>query len=473
MTRYTYQMVNKHFNMRIAPVTVLLFLFGLMLLNGCGREADDPSIKSLFQGQLAVDPAVDSVADYRDFEIVVGQSGPDGLDTLGYAITDSTGHFVMEISAPQKGIYPLLISRRGTMLRMDEIAIAEGDTATLKATFPLGNRYLRINSKENAAVVAYKNTMALHNQALREMVGASESYDINEVGRLIGQSATILWSMRESFPNTLGGDLATAQSIELLGGWNDSLVVERAQMIEPSNPRYVEVVRTARQAQSRLQGPEAGITLLRSYMEPVTDPDLKAALHVELVAAYMDNGLTEEATQAADEIVASYPDTPWAEWARRAAYDFEHLMPGMLAPSLTIETWDGSTITLDSLRGHLVLLEFYRPEDPSYQNELGVRNALFQVAGNQPFEIVSISMQPDPEINEAFLDGRSFPGIRAVAPVAPEQGDDVVAMYNVQTLPRRFLIDQSGEIYGRYDGYAINAIIEDVARLALEEDQPS
>lgn len=467
-------MVTENAYGRRLLIPAFLFLAGFLLLNGCGKkEREDPTINSYFQGRLTVDPAVDSVADYREFEIVVGQSGPDGLDTLGYAVTDSTGYFAMDVVAPQKGIYPILISRRGVILRMDEIALAGGDTATLNATFPLGNRLLRINSKENAAVMAYKNTIALHNQMLRELVAASESYDVGEVGRIVGQSATILWSLRENFPNTLGGELAAAHSVELLGGWNDSLAVERAQLIEPDNPRFIEVARTARQATARLQGPEAGIALLRSYIERVTDPDVKAALHVELVAAYMDNGQTEEATQAADEIVSGFPGTRWADWAQRAVYDFENLMPGTLAPSFSIRTWEGSTFALDSLRGHIVLLEFYRPEDPSYQNEVAVRNALYQVAGSQPFEIVSISMQPDYEINEAFYDGRQFPGIRAIAPIAPRVGDDVVALYNIHTLPRRFLIDQNGEIYGRYDGYAINAVVEDVARIALGADQPS
>lgn len=459
-----FSLFSRRIKLRITPIILLTIIF---LASACRTEAEQLAIHSVLQGRLTVDAQVDSIPDYRNFEVVVGQSGTGGLDTLGYAITDSTGFFSMEIEAPERGIYPLLISRYGTILKIDEMVVAEGDTAILNASFPVGQRPLVIRSRENAALMAYKNTMTLHNQALLEKL-QTEDPNSDAIAQTMGQTATILWSMRENYENTIGGLLAAARSVVLLSGWNDSLLIERAELIEPSNPSYVEVARSASQAITRLEGPDRGLETLQSFIEPVENEAVRAALQAELVAAYMEHDRPDQARAAAAELAEQFPDTPWADWADRAMYDFENLMPGMEAPNFEAITWDGDSVVLDSLRGTTILLEFYRPEDPVYQRELETRNALYQIAGDRPFEVISVSMQPDPEINEAFFQDRAFPGIRIIAPIAPPEGDDIIAKYNVHVVPRRFLIDARGEIYGRYDGEAMLNVQEDLATVLRE-----
>ena len=79
---------------------------------------------------------------------------------------------------------------------------------------------------------------------------------------------------------------------------------------------------------------------------------------------------------------------------------------------------------------------------------------------------VSVSVDPDTLVYQAFTEGRPFPG-HAVS--APEGLDDpLVTAYNVADVPSRVLIDADGDIVGRYSGTALLALQEDLARLLQE-----
>ena len=454
----------------ILPAACLTLAF----LAGCSREpAEDPyPVHAYLEGQLSVRADVDSVADYRGFEIlVINPSDSSDADTLGHAVTDSTGAFAMDVRAPERGIYQLLVSRRGTLLKRDQLVVADGDSAVLRATFPAGNRPLTIRSPENAAWMAYRNTKAQHDQRVFRLI-QDEAFDRETFERSVQQTAGILWGMRDSYAGTIGGDLATAEAILMLEGVDDSLLVERARQVEPTTLNFAEVARAARRAEARRQGPAEGLALLQDLMQKTTDPAQQAALHSELVIAHMEAGEADAAREAARNLMVRFPDSPWAPWAERALYDFENLMPGQPAPAFTATTVQGDTLRLADLRGRIVLLEFYRPENATYQRELSARNALYEATPDTAFALVSISLQPDALLNEAFAEGRPFPGRHVWAP----QGTDseLARQYNVSILPRRLLLDREGRILSRYEGASIGRIQEEVATLLnpTPDDQP-
>ncbi len=432
----------------------------LALLLACGVAQGQP-VHSHLQGHLSVHAEIDSVADYRGFEILVALNAGTGVDTLGYAVTDSLGAFRMDVTAPERGVYPLIISRRGTLLKMDELAVAEGDSATVRATFPVGNRPLRIFSEENGAWAAFKNTKAQHNNNLVAVLQDS-TYDEAAVRKSIFQTSRILWSMRETFPNTVGADLSAAEAVMMLGGWDDSLAVAWALDIDPANPSFGAVARVARQAKARLDGPEAGVALVRDFLARAPS-EQRAPLQAELVLAYVDSGQPEEALAAARAITTTYPGTEWVAWAERAVYDLENLMPGMDAPAFSVRTDDGAAVSLDSLRGQVVVLEFYAPQNTAFRRDLDQRKALFDAAAGKPFRLISVSVEPDTLLNEAFLEGRDFPGVRVIAP-GGIQGE-LARRYNVNVLPTRYLIDPAGKLSGKYVGSSLPALQRDALAL--------
>ena len=141
-------------------------------LVGC-RTPDEDGVRSRLEGYVTVRADVDSTLDYRGFEILVASA--DGrADTLGYATSDSTGFFSMDLLAPERGIYPVFFSRRGAVLKQGQIVVAEGDSASLNLRLPDPVRPLIIRSNENAAWLAYRNSKAVHNRQLLELVRSGD-----------------------------------------------------------------------------------------------------------------------------------------------------------------------------------------------------------------------------------------------------------------------------------------------------------
>jgi hypothetical protein len=173
-----------------------------------------------------------------------------------------------------------------------------------------------------------------------------------------------------------------------------------------------------------------------------------------------------EAAAHAREIIAEHTDSDWADWARDALYEIENLMPGMVAPSFELLTWTGDSYSFDATTRGVVLLEFLRPADESYIRERPLRDSLAS-ATSQEVTFVSISVETDPDLNEAFFES-DVTDVRAALPAGIE--DAVARSYNVKTVPRRFLI-KDGKIVGKYTGPAIQAVAGDL--LSILTQQPS
>ena len=189
-----------------------------------------------------------------------------------------------------------------------------------------------------------------------------DKYTNSAVQHQVGQTTTILWEMQHTFPNTMGSEAALAEAVIMSAGWNDSLTVARAQSIAPSNVNYADVGRAARQAQARYAGQEDALALVRSFRNNAVHDDQRAQLQSELVLAHMDSLEYDEALQEAHSLEEMYSESAWAEWARRAIYELEHLLPGMVAPDFAVNTTTGEVLALEDLQGKHAVLEFYRPQ---------------------------------------------------------------------------------------------------------------
>ena len=442
----------------------------LLVLSACSDESSTPAepagVTSHLAGTFSVDAAVDSVADYSGFEVLVAVRDTTGaLDTLGYAETDRTGRFAMTVKAPDRGVYPLLVRRRGQTLAVDELAVAQGDSATVRAVFPVGNRPLRIRSAENAAWLAYRNAKAQYNTTLAQLV-QSGAYDDAQAAQNVQQTAAILWSLRTTFPSTVGSDVASAEAVALLAGWDDSLAVERAREIEARNPSFAQAARVARQATARHAGQDAALAELEAFAARAETDEARAAIQSEVVMAYADSLARDEALAAARALAADFPGTTWAGWAERAIYELETLAPGQEAPDFTVQTAAGAPLALADLLGQVTILEFYAPGNAAFLRDVPARNALAEAAAGAPFAIVSYSLQPDTLINEAFLDGQPLPGVHVFAPDDQGYQSALPRLYNVNALPTRYLIDRDGRIVGKYvGGAALPALQRDALAL--------
>lgn len=441
-------------------------VLSLAACNDPKEPTKEPGIHTVLTGQITADASADSVARNDGFAVLVFRPNQRGIDTLGFAGTDETGAFRMDITAPERGMYQLAIMQGDSVLRQADMVVADGDTATLRVRFPLGGRLLAIRSRENSALAAYLNAKVQYNLATGKLVQAGKA-NSPEYVRSVAQTASTLWSIKDAYAKTVASDLALAESVVMLEGVNDNLLLERAPTISPDNPSYLEVVRAARRAENRLRGFTASLNLLDQYEARALTDEQRAGIEAERVVAYMQARQQENAAHYARMLSETYPETTWATWADRIIYDSEHLMPGMKAPSFILPTWDGGTVSLDSLRGKYVLLEFFSPEQRTFQQELLLRNAFYRAGEEEGLEFVSISVQPNPRINDSFFKTVDFPGVRVVASGGPMS--DVVSWYNVRALPKRILIDRQGNIVSNYEGPYLRNIVQEFSALLDRE----
>lgn len=418
-------------------------------------DTEESAVQGRLAGTITVNPQVDSVAEYSGFEVLVIEATGREIDTLGYAVTGPDGSFATDVLARDRGIYLLMVRRRGATLLRSEYVVADGDTAEMNVELPYRRPRLPVRSDENSALSAYRNTMGLHRQALTRRLQRGQ-YDQSSMVMNVRQTSSILWDLQDSYDGTYAADLASVESLALLEGWNDSLVVARAQQIAPSNPRYVAAGRIARRAMARFQGQDASVQLLNDFVTEAATPDQRAALRAEVVRAYVDSLDRDRALAAAEELISEHNGTRWADWAERTVYEVENLMPGMDAPELAVQTMSGDPLTLDDLRGYLVVLEFFRPGNDMYQQQIPTRNALYEATRTDSVAFVSVSVEPDTLLNRAFFEGRTLPGAHVIAPNGPD--DPIIETYNVATVPTRYLIDREGKIVDKYPGASFFAM---------------
>jgi hypothetical protein len=445
-------------------------VLGALLLIALGGACQQPSssIQGHLEGRILVDSSAGGLEGYRDLRVLVVR--PDGrrLDTLGHAQPGPDGHFRTPVTAPERGIYSLSLWGRGgrEQLAGTEYVAAPGDTATLRAELPLGETPLRPVSPENRALQAYRTAMTMHQRLLTRRLRAAPP-SANVQVQNIRLTSSILWRLRDPYPGTYAAEFAAVESLSLLEGWNDSLVVARALQIPPDSPRYVDAAHIARRAEARRHGHRAALTLLDTLEARAPGPRQRAGIQAARVQAFLDSAQVEAALSASQQLRANFPRTPWTRWARGTRHEAARLRPGTTAPNLTLRTLRGDTLSLRSLRGRPVVLEYYRPGLDLYVLQRPLRNALYDATRTDSVHFVSVSIEPDTLVNRAFLQQRRLPGHRAIA--AGGTRDTLVTRYNAVHVPHWVLIDGAGTIVGRYQASDFPALRQSLTQLLRAE----
>lgn len=131
-----------------------------------------------------------------------------------------------------------------------------------------------------------------------------------------------------------------------------------------------------------------------------------------------------------------------------------HLINGMQAPELTLPDLEGKELALSSLKGNLVLIEFWaawckpcRRQNPRlvevYKKYQG---AEFEKA--ERFEILGVSLDSEQKNWQEAIDKD---GLIWPYHVSDLKGwrSDAVAIYKIESIPANILIDAEGMIIGK------------------------
>ena len=435
--------------------SLLIFLFPVF--------AFSQPYSTILHGKLSVNAQIDSTADRSGFQIFSFNRTETKIDTLGIGYTDVNGNFAVRITAQERGVYPVYIIRQNKILAESEMVIAREDSASTFIRLPIQTKKFFIRSEENAAWLGFTNTRAVYENELLTAI-KSDSTTINDLKRITRFTADMLWNLDQSFPkNSVGVELAKAESIVKLMGWEDSLAVARAKSLPYDNPGFIEVARATRRGIARLEGQENAIQYLKMVQENVNSADKFAAIHTEIIQARMDSLQQAEAIAEVNAMLAAYPSGQWHEWAKLAEREVNLLFPGLFAPEFNL-VYKGKNqveenFQLTTHRGKVVVLEFWAPTSKGYIENAPQLEALTDSLKTKPLTWLSMSIDQSIDNNQAFLEGRKMPGIPVILPNA-----DLLNLYNIRAVPMWVLIDKEGRIVKKYAGVQLGAMIEEMKK---------
>jgi peroxiredoxin len=159
----------------------------------------------------------------------------------------------------------------------------------------------------------------------------------------------------------------------------------------------------------------------------------------------------------------------WRVWPQVAAA-FAVGAPGDAAPAFTVSTIEGEEISLESLRGQVVLVNFWATWCPPCRVEMPGFERVYQQRKDDGFVIVGLSADRTGSAGvKRFLEERgiSFPVAIAPPRVARDYG-------GVRALPTSFLIDREGRVRHTVTGlFAEPALRMAVDRLLAEPPSSS
>jgi len=119
------------------------------------------------------------------------------------------------------------------------------------------------------------------------------------------------------------------------------------------------------------------------------------------------------------------------------------------APNVTIETLQGKSLELASLKNKVVLVEFWATSCVTCIKQMPGTIELYKELSPKGFEVIAVAMSYDPvEFVRRFTESRQLPfivGLDTNGAVAKAFGD-------VKLTPTLFLIDKKGRIIKQYLG---------------------
>lgn len=120
---------------------------------------------------------------------------------------------------------------------------------------------------------------------------------------------------------------------------------------------------------------------------------------------------------------------------------------GAAAPDFSLPRIGGDAMTLDELRGQVVLVNFWATWCKPCEDEMPAMERLYQALRGEGLELVAISVDDEASIVEAFGERLAL-----TFPLLLDADKDVAEAYQTFRFPESFLIDREGMVVERYIG---------------------
>jgi hypothetical protein len=437
-----------------------ILISAVLILSACSQdERVEPFYQAHITGSITVDEELDSSRDYSGIELKILRPDTLGLmnDTLFYAITDESGHYAADARIPQSDIYSLTISRRANQLGRVNLVLADRDTVRFDAQLPDIEETFVVQSRENDLFRSYERLQTGVNRLFQFANAGYVTQDTLDME--LRKWSDMFWDFYLENHDSFAGEESAATSIGLLEGWEDSLMIERLNVVIDSNPSLIPF---AAQVGTSYYSNEYGLDRALSFIDNLKSKNINERVNMELkmsqIKMLYDSARVDAARLELDEFKSQYLDfRDAARWVERFEYDLTSLAPGSELPDFEMISIEGDTITRESMLGTPFVLEFTRLDNFLYQQQFERNIAIYHIYKNYNVEFVTIPLHATSVVMNAFFEERA-----RLWPFAQPGMFDEASLredFNLNILPTRILVDENGIIVRKYEGTEFNDIV--------------
>jgi len=339
----------------------------------------------------------------------ISQGQPDPIDT---AVADAQGVFYFTRPVPGVGYYNLEINGQNLVtLILDSTERYEftADAANLANTYEVKG------SDENKRFKEFNEYAAAFHKKKTAM--------IDELKQI--QSDYSMQAMAHQ------NDPAVMQQMEKEVEGKFNAIQEKAMKLDEEARAYLRKFITDKPASM------ANIPALYLTSEPQAR---------QLLLDEYDNFNYFDTTAKA--LKQKYPNAPNVQLLAAQVEKIRPLASGALAPDITLNDPGGKPMSLSSLRGRVVLLDFWASWCAPCRSEMPNVVAAYKKYKSKGFEVFSVSLDADKSrwVEAIRSDGMTWP--YHVSDLRQWQSS-VVPLYDIKGIPLTFLLDKDGKIIAR------------------------